>query len=148
MPNLTNKQIAERLRRWADAVAAKPKREFDMGTWGCEKYRFGVHCGTVHCAAGTAAVTPYFKRKGLRLDFSDSRIVDPDWENDEVRANVVCENEAGERLTGEQALAHVTGATVPQIANIVYATKATKAEIVKAIRALATIYETVGNVYQ
>lgn len=57
------------LLRVAEECAAKPKRAFDMRTWGRrwdEDDGQAPPCGTSACLGGWAGLDPWFRRQGLR----------------------------------------------------------------------------------
>lgn len=53
----------ERLTRLAELVEKIPVEEFEMSAW----FKTGPSCGTIGCAAGWAALDPWFQDQGLRL---------------------------------------------------------------------------------
>lgn len=65
----------ERIERWENAERVlkslsphERRHHWNMGWWG-EK----TPCGTVACAGGHCAMDPWFRRRGLRMDFRTER---------------------------------------------------------------------------
>jgi len=63
--------LTEKIERWENAIRVlkrltphERRKHWQMGWWG-EKNE----CGTVACAAGHCALDPWFRRRGLRMDF-------------------------------------------------------------------------------
>lgn len=58
----------ERLTKLAELMDGLKPEQFDIGDW-VSLYKGGeADCGTVACACGWAAITPWFKQQGLSLD--------------------------------------------------------------------------------
>jgi hypothetical protein len=79
----TPKTIDDVIERWErvdkvlkDLPPHEKRKHFQMDTWGTK-----THCGTVACAAGHAGMTPWFRRRGLKLTFFKDEY--GEWEVDE-----------------------------------------------------------------
>lgn len=64
--------LKEKIQRWKELdkmlCALTPherKHHFDMGVWGVK-----TECGTIGCAAGLAGLNPWFRRRGLQMNFT------------------------------------------------------------------------------
>lgn len=75
--------LQQKIVRWENVLRVlrglsrhERKKHFDMGTWG-EK----TECGTVACAAGHCGLDPWFRKNGLKLNFTK---LDKIWEDGAV----------------------------------------------------------------
>ena len=59
-----NRRYIKLLEKLAQVAADTPKEKWDMATWGVK-----ASCGTVACLAGNAALTPWFKRQGIKCHY-------------------------------------------------------------------------------
>lgn len=66
------------LQEAADIIGAIPKKQLDLDSWvdedtidadpgSCELKKKNANCGTIACAGGWLALTPKFRRLGLKL---------------------------------------------------------------------------------
>lgn len=92
------------------------KKHFDMGTWG-EK----TECGTVACAAGHCGLDPWFRKNGLKLNFTRLDKIWEDeateWEADfEVPINVfgASDIDVVEAFFGAHGTTHIFYDTTPR----------------------------------
>lgn len=75
--------LARQIERWEQVLRVlrgltrhQRRRHWNMGTWG-EK----TPCGTVACAAGFCGLDPWFRRRGLKNNFTSGF---SDWQGEEV----------------------------------------------------------------
>jgi len=145
----------KRLLKLADILAKfRPKKgiKFEMAVWGRHDVSHTPSpeegfCGTAACALGHAAMDPAFRRAGLELkwtvldhwyDFDAQRSV----EDRPILDAEVCFGDE----KGEYAGAAFFGLSVEEADDVFIETDATKAQVVKKLRAYAKQREELGNV--
>lgn len=72
---------AERIERWENAIRVlqglsrhERRKHWNMGWWGNK-----TACGTVACAAGHCGLDPWFRERGLKMDFTESVMYGKTW---------------------------------------------------------------------